>query len=158
MVAEILEIKVPSPGESISEVEISSWLVADGDYVEKDQIIAEIDSDKATLELPAEISGTIRLKAEAGETIKIEQVVCLIEPSSTTNVVSGAKKVTKSNENKDQVVEDYKIGDIVKWCWTETHQSTYIIVNITKSGVLLKQNFGRGQILNGTVPIKEIEK
>ena len=49
-----LEMKVPSPGESISEVEIAAWLVADGDYVTKDQAIAEVDSDKATLELPAE--------------------------------------------------------------------------------------------------------
>jgi len=50
----VLEMQIPSPGESISEVEIAEWLVADGEYVEKDQIIAEIDSDKATLELPAE--------------------------------------------------------------------------------------------------------
>ena len=55
----ILEMKVPSPGESITEVEIATWLVADGDYVEKDQIIAELDSDKATLELPAEQGGVI---------------------------------------------------------------------------------------------------
>ena len=54
----ILEMKVPSPGESITEVEIAEWLVEDGDYVEKDQAIAEVDSDKATLELPAEASGT----------------------------------------------------------------------------------------------------
>ena len=60
----ILEMKVPSPGESITEVEIAQWLVADGDYVEKDQAIAEVDSDKATLELPAEVGGTITLKAE----------------------------------------------------------------------------------------------
>lgn len=158
MVLEVLEIKVPSPGESISEVEISSWLVVDGDYVEKDQIIAEIDSDKATLELPAEISGTIRIKANEGEAVKIEQVVCLIEPQTSSNVLSGAKKVTKSNDTKEQVIEDYKVGDVVKWNWTEIHQSTYIIVKITKTGVLLKQNFGMGQILNGTIPIKEIEK
>ena len=54
----ILEMKVPSPGESISEVEIAQWLVSDGDYVEKDQTIAEVDSDKATLDLPAEESLT----------------------------------------------------------------------------------------------------
>jgi 2-oxoglutarate dehydrogenase E2 component (dihydrolipoamide succinyltransferase) len=63
----ILEMKVPSPGESISEVEIAEWLVSDGDYVEKDQTIAEVDSDKATLELPAEQSGIITLKAEEGD-------------------------------------------------------------------------------------------
>jgi 2-oxoglutarate dehydrogenase E2 component (dihydrolipoamide succinyltransferase) len=78
----ILEMKVPSPGESISEVEIAQWLVADGDYVEKDQAIAEVDSDKATLELPAEESGVITLKAQEGDTVKVGQVVCLIDTSA----------------------------------------------------------------------------
>ncbi len=75
----ILEMKVPSPGESITEVEIAQWLVADGDYVEKDQVIAEVDSDKATLELPAEVSGSISLKAEEGDAVRVGQVVCLID-------------------------------------------------------------------------------
>ena len=77
----ILEMKVPSPGESITEVEIAEWLVEDGDYVEKDQAIAEVDSDKATLELPAEASGTITLKAEEGDAVAVGQVVCLIDTS-----------------------------------------------------------------------------
>jgi len=75
----ILEMKVPSPGESIKEVEIATWLVKDGDYVEKDQAIAEVDSDKATLELPAEMSGIITLKAEEGDTVAVGAVVCLID-------------------------------------------------------------------------------
>ena len=75
----ILEMKVPSPGESITEVEIADWLVQDGDYVEKDQAIAEVDSDKATLELPAEASGTITLKAEIGDAVAVGAVVCLID-------------------------------------------------------------------------------
>ena len=79
----VLEMKVPSPGESISEVEIATWLVSDGDYVEKDQAIAEVDSDKATLELPAEQSGIITLKAEEGDVVKVGQVVCLIDTSAT---------------------------------------------------------------------------
>ena len=78
----ILEMKVPSPGESITEVEIAEWLVSDGDYVEKDQAIAEVDSDKATLELPAEASGTITLKAEEGDAVEVGQVVCLIDTSA----------------------------------------------------------------------------
>ena len=76
-------MKVPSPGESITEVEIATWLVKDGDYVEKDQAIAEVDSDKATLELPAEESGIITLKAEEGEVVKVGQVVCLIDRSAS---------------------------------------------------------------------------
>ncbi|MGK0430484.1 MAG: 2-oxoglutarate dehydrogenase E2 component (dihydrolipoamide succinyltransferase), partial [Psychroserpens sp.] len=79
----ILEMKVPSPGESITEVEIAEWLVADGDYVEKDQAIAEVDSDKATLELPAEASGIITLKAEEGDAVDVGAVVCLIDTSAT---------------------------------------------------------------------------
>jgi len=72
-------MKVPSPGESITEVEIAQWLVEGGDYVEKDQAIAEIDSDKATLELPAEEAGIITLKAAEGDVVKVGAVVCLID-------------------------------------------------------------------------------
>ena len=78
----VLEMKVPSPGESITEVEIAAWLVEDGDYVEKDQPIAEVDSDKATLELPAEESGIITLKAEEGDAVEVGAVVCLIDTSA----------------------------------------------------------------------------
>lgn len=72
-------MKVPSPGESISEVQIATWLVKDGDYVTTGQTIAEVDSDKATLELPAEASGTITLKAAAGDTVAVGEVVCIID-------------------------------------------------------------------------------
>lgn len=75
----ILEMRVPSPGESITEVEISTWLVKDGDYVEKDQAIAEIDSDKATLDLPAEASGTITLKVQEGDTVQVGHIICLLD-------------------------------------------------------------------------------
>ncbi|MFN9393071.1 MAG: 2-oxoglutarate dehydrogenase complex dihydrolipoyllysine-residue succinyltransferase [Flavobacteriales bacterium] len=77
-----IEMKVPSPGESISEVIIANWLVKDGDWVEKDQVIAEVDSDKATLELPAEASGIITLKAAQGDTVQVGAVVCLIDPDA----------------------------------------------------------------------------
>jgi 2-oxoglutarate dehydrogenase E2 component (dihydrolipoamide succinyltransferase) len=94
----ILEMKVPSPGESIKEVEIATWLVKDGDYVEKDQAIAEVDSDKATLELPAEVSGIITLKAEEGDTVAVGAVVCLIDtdggkPAGAAPVAEVAKAV-----------------------------------------------------------------
>ena len=78
----ILEMKVPSPGESISEVEIAEWLVETGDYVEKDQTIAEVDSDKATLELPAEVSGTIEILYEPGDVVGVGEVVCKIDTSA----------------------------------------------------------------------------
>ena len=91
----VLEMQIPSPGESISEVEIAEWLVTDGEYVEKDQIIAEIDSDKATLELPAEQSGVITLKAEEGSVVQVGQVVCHIDTSAegSSKETSGSKAV-----------------------------------------------------------------
>ena len=89
----ILEMKVPSPGESITEVEIAQWLVEDGDYVEKDQAIAEVDSDKATLELPAEASGTITLKAEEGDAVEVGAVVCLIDTSAEKPSTESGKDV-----------------------------------------------------------------
>ena len=85
-------MKVPSPGESITEVEIAAWLVEDGDYVEKDQAIAEVDSDKATLELPAEESGVITLKAEEGDAVDVGAVVCLIDMDAAKPASSGAEK------------------------------------------------------------------
>ena len=100
----ILEMKVPSPGESITEVEIAQWLVSDGDYVEKDQAIAEVDSDKATLELPAEISGTITLKAEEGDAVQVGAVVCLIDSEGNANA-----SMTKDNKTDKIKAESPKI-------------------------------------------------
>ena len=97
----LLEMKVPSPGESILEVEIAEWLVEDGDYVEKDQSIAEIDSDKATLELPAEASGTIKIVVGNGETVAVGDVVCVIDTS--------AKGVAKIKEIKEEAADIPKV-------------------------------------------------
>ena len=109
----ILEMKVPSPGESITEVEIATWLVKDGDYVEKDQAIAEVDSDKATLELPAEASGIITLKAEEGDAVAVGAVVCLIDTSaekpgssSTPTAEEPKKEEPKSEEKKPEVKKE----------------------------------------------------
>ena len=105
-------MKVPSPGESISEVEIAEWLVKDGDYVEKDQTIAEVDSDKATLDLPAEESGVITLKAEEGDAVAVGQVVCLIDTDAKVPKISVAKKevkqveVIKSIEKPKEIVSE----------------------------------------------------
>ena len=96
----VLEMKVPSPGESITEVEIAEWLVQDGDYVEKDQAIAEVDSDKATLELPAEESGTITLKAEEGDAVAVGEVVCLIDTSAAKPEGGEAPKVEEKEPKK----------------------------------------------------------
>ena len=97
-----LEMKVPSPGESITEVEIAEWLVHDGDYVEKDQTIAEVDSDKATLELPAEEAGIITLKAEEGDVVLVGGVVCLID----TDAERPADFESKVEEEEPAVVAE----------------------------------------------------
>ncbi|MFJ1411324.1 2-oxoglutarate dehydrogenase complex dihydrolipoyllysine-residue succinyltransferase [Capnocytophaga canimorsus] len=102
----MLEMKVPSPGESITEVEIARWLVKTGDYVEKNQTIAEVDSDKATLELPAEASGVITLQAEEGDAVAVGQVVCLIDTS--------AEKTTTAAPIKEQPKVETPKPDVVK--------------------------------------------
>ena len=77
-----LQIKVPTVGESITEVTIATWLKSDGDYVELDEVIAELESDKATFELPAEGAGILRIKAQEGDTLAIGAVICEIETES----------------------------------------------------------------------------
>ena len=113
----VLEMKVPSPGESITEVEIATWLVEDGDYVEKDQPIAEVDSDKATLELPAEESGIITLQAEEGDAVAVGAVVCLIdtaaekpESSSATPPSTSVNEAPKATPVKEEVTSTYATG------------------------------------------------
>ena len=105
----ILEMKVPSPGESISEVEIAEWLVKDGDFVEKDQTIAEVDSDKATLDLPAEESGVITLKAEEGDAVAVGQIVCLIDTSAKAPKANKVEKKEKVFEVVKSVVKPKEI-------------------------------------------------
>ena len=105
----IVEMEAPATEESIREVEIATWLVKDGDYVEKDQVIAEVDSDKATLELPAEESGTITLKAEEGDAVDVGQVVCLIDTSAVNQSkleVSGQTNI--KNEVSESVIKKAK--------------------------------------------------
>lgn len=102
----MLEMKVPSPGESITEVEIATWLVKDGDYVEKDQAIAEVDSDKATLELPAEESGIITLKAEEGDVVEVGQVVCLIDTSAAKPEGGAAAEAPKAEVKEEPKKEE----------------------------------------------------
>ena len=111
----ILEMKVPSPGESITEVEIATWLVEDGDYVEKDQAIAEVDSDKATLELPAEAGGIITLKAEEGDAVAVGAVVCLIDTSAE-------KPEGETEPEQKEVVEEKASSKPVE---TEAAAKTY---------------------------------
>src|SRR3954471_8561571 len=97
----IVEMKVPSPGESITEVVIARWLKKDGDYVEKDEEVAEIDSDKATLTINAEDAGAIKLLAAEGDTVKVGQVICSIDTS-----VKGENKKEKVGKEQSAVNKD----------------------------------------------------
>ena len=131
----LLEMVVPSPGESISEVEIAEWLVEDGDFVEKDQAIAEIDSDKATLELPAEQSGKIKIVVKEGETVAVGDVVCLID----TNEVFTNKSENKKIEKETQVVS------------SQTHQKQDKKVKLTPlADAIIKKNNLNSDKLSGT--------
>ncbi len=98
----MLEVKIPSPGESITEVEIADWLVENGDYVEKDQEIAEIESDKATLPLVAEGSGPIQILAQEGETVKVGSVACKIDTSAQAPQKSQAESQTPADETSSR--------------------------------------------------------
>ena len=96
-----LEIKVPPVGESISEVVLSRWIKNDGDYVEMDEVIAEMESDKATFELPAEKAGTLKTVAKEGDTLLIGAIVCTIEEGGSANSGSPAKTEEKAPEAKE---------------------------------------------------------
>ena len=144
-------MKVPSPGESITEVEIAEWLVQDGDYVEKDQAVAEVDSDKATLELPAEASGIITLKAEVGDAVDVGQVVCLIDtsadkPEGQSTVAKEILKEDKKEETKVEATpenENYATGSpspAAKKILAEKGMDALTIVGTGKDGRVTKED------------------
>ena len=96
-----IDLKVPSPGESITEVQVAAWLVEDGEFVEKDQDIVEIDSDKATLPLAAPADGKIKITVEEGETIAINTTIATIDTE--------AEGKPEKKEAKTEVTESQKL-------------------------------------------------
>ena len=142
----ILEMKVPSPGESITEVEIATWLVADGDYVEKDQIIAELDSDKATLELPAEEGGVITLKAQEGDSVDVGQIVCLIDTSKDGEVKNNSEPeskdepVTLTSEQPSSTTKSDILSPAAKKIMSENNIKIEDIEGTGKDGRITKQD------------------
>ena len=103
----IIEIKVPTPGESITEVELGKWLVEDGDVVDKDDEIAEIESDKATLTLVADEAGKVSFKAQEGNMLEVGAVACTID----TSVQPDEKKEEAKEQPKDEKQEDKKADE-----------------------------------------------
>ena len=142
----ILEMKVPSPGESITEVEIATWLVSDGDYVEKDQVIAEVDSDKATLELPAEESGLITLKADEGDAVEVGQVVCLIDTSAVndskpkTVIENTSKEVKKETSIPQSNTKSHIASPSARKIITENNLEISDITGTGKDGRVTKED------------------
>jgi len=142
----ILEMKVPSPGESITEVEIATWLVADGDYVEKDQIIAELDSDKATLELPAEQGGVITLKVQEGDSVDVGQIVCLIDTSKVGETKNNSEPelkeelVSSKSEETSNTAKSDILSPAAKKIITENNIKIEDIEGTGKDGRITKQD------------------
>jgi 2-oxoglutarate dehydrogenase E2 component (dihydrolipoamide succinyltransferase) len=156
----ILEMKVPSPGESITEVEIATWLVEDGDYVEKDQPIAEVDSDKATLELPAEESGIITLKAEEGDAVNVGEVVCLIDTDAAKPAGDAPKVEAVKEEKKVEIKEAPKAvtyasgtaSPAAKKVLAEKGMETAAVKGTGKDGRITKEDAVKAVPSMGTQP------
>ena len=158
----ILEMKVPSPGESITEVEIATWLVEDGEYVEKDQPIAEVDSDKATLELPAEESGIITLQAEEGDAVEVGAVVCLIDTAAAKPDGSPAGPVKEAVQEtpkvvpvKEEIATTYASGTAspaAKKILAEKGMDTATIKGTGKAGRITKDDAVKAVPSMGTMP------
>ncbi len=138
----VLQMKVPSPGESISEVEIAAWLVSEGDYVQKDQAIAEVDSDKATLELPAEESGIIQFKAEEGDVVKVGQVVCTIDTSAER---PDDLEEVKEAEMPESVAEEVKEAVQTKQTYATGTPSPAAAKLMKEHGIVSDQVSGSGK-------------
>jgi len=103
-----LEIKVPEVGESITEVTIASWLKKDGDFVEQDEIIAELESDKATFELPAETSGVLKIKAQEDDTVEVGAVICEIDEDAKGGKDESNNKKEEDSKEKEEDKSDSK--------------------------------------------------
>ena len=153
----MIEIKVPSPGESITEVEIANWLVESGDYVEKDQEICEIDSDKATLTINAEESGEINILVNPGEMVPVGSIICTIDDSKKSNIsnktstpVSKIEKEVPLSINKGIVINEP--SPAAKKMMRESQ-----IVNINgtgKDGRITKQDVIKSKAAMGVGPGK----
>jgi 2-oxoglutarate dehydrogenase E2 component (dihydrolipoamide succinyltransferase) len=135
-------MKVPSPGESITEVEIAEWLIQEGDYVEKDQAIAEVDSDKATLELPAEASGTVTFKAEVGDAVEVGAIVCLIDTSASKPESADTTKVSLTNS---EIVEPLKVEEPTKTTYATGSASPAAKKILSEKGIEATSISGTGK-------------
>lgn len=141
----IVEIKVPSPGESITEVQIASWLVEDGSLVQKDQEIAEIDSDKATLSVSAEASGKIKILVEEGETVEVGKVICSIDSSVEVPKTPIAETSKKEKVEKTTIAEKPSPKEEKKEVKTELQDSDIRISPLAQK-LMQEKNISESEI------------
>ncbi|MDN5201821.1 2-oxoglutarate dehydrogenase complex dihydrolipoyllysine-residue succinyltransferase [Fulvivirgaceae bacterium BMA10] len=118
-----LAMKVPTVGESITEVTIAQWLKKDGDFVEMDEVVAELESDKATFELPAEAAGILRIKAEEGDTLEIGAVICEIDTDAGSNGAPATESESKVESSSDTTKEPAATGEIKEMVVPEVGES-----------------------------------
>lgn len=154
----MIEIKIPSPGESITEVEISNWLVETGDYVEKDQEIAEIESDKATLPLLATESGKIEILIPAGESVKVGSIACKIDTSVIAEEKVENKAVIK-NETETKVEDESKKQADVQKEIISNKETGKLKISPVAQKMMHENNLNIDDVLNGLKRIgrQEIE-
>ena len=112
-----IDVKIPQVGESITEVTIASWNKNDGDHVEMDEVLCELESDKATFELSAEAAGILKIKAEEGSTIAIGEIICVLEtdgkPTTAPQQVP-PKAEAKTGDGSTVIAEAGKSGKIIE--------------------------------------------
>ena len=134
----IIEMKIPSPGESITEVQIARWIRKDGDFVEKDEEICEIDSDKATLTLNAEADGALKILVKEGETIAVGTIVCSIDTS--------AKKPADSPKKEEKVPEKKKESVAVKQSNINGESYAAGVPSVAAAKMMREQGLSSGQV------------
>src|ERR1700741_460623 len=125
----MIDIKVPAVGESISEVTLLKWTKKDGDYVERDEVLAELESEKATFEVNAEQAGVLKTAAKEGDTLKIGDVLASIDESaakpavSQESAVKSQEVVAKKSAEGAEVKTEVKVKEAEKKAVVSTNGS-----------------------------------
>ena len=145
----IIEIKVPSPGESISEVQLANWLAENGEYVDKDQEVAEIDSDKATLSIAAESAGSLEILIEAGETIDVGTIIAKIDTSAKAPIKSKSETTeAQITEIKEDVKKEEVIAEPAKTDKKAGVEAGFAHVSPLAQKLMNENNIDEAQLIN----------
>jgi 2-oxoglutarate dehydrogenase E2 component (dihydrolipoamide succinyltransferase) len=156
----IIEMKVPSPGESITEVQIARWLKSNGDYVEKDEELCEIDSDKATLTLNAESEGILKIITQEGQMIAVGEVVCTIDTSAKRPAGKKKEESEPVRETASNPTEEKKVTESKETGYADKHPSVAARKLMDEGGISPEQvtatgkggRITKGDVLNASIP------